>query len=67
MFFPSDSRGFTFLAQSLQHPWPKGVVGDLGPSAVILGKFTCLPYFIGSITEHFQLSGDCKGCLEGLW
>ncbi|XP_034528434.1 putative ATP-dependent RNA helicase TDRD12 [Ailuropoda melanoleuca] len=33
-----NSRGFTFLAQSLQHLWPKGVVGDLGPSAVILDK-----------------------------
>lgn len=48
MFFLSDSHGLTFLAQSLQHPWPKGGVGDLGPSAVILGKFTHLPYFVAS-------------------
>ncbi|VFV32584.1 tudor domain-containing protein 12 [Lynx pardinus] len=33
-----NSHGLTFLAQSLQHPWPKGVVGDLGPTAVILDK-----------------------------
>ncbi|XP_025281014.1 putative ATP-dependent RNA helicase TDRD12 isoform X1 [Canis lupus baileyi] len=33
-----NSHGLTFLAQSLQHPWPKGGVGDLGPSAVILDK-----------------------------
>ncbi|GAB5582218.1 putative ATP-dependent RNA helicase TDRD12 isoform X5 [Prionailurus iriomotensis] len=31
-----NSHGLTFLAQSLQHPCPKGVVGDLGPTAVIL-------------------------------
>ncbi|XP_007165118.2 putative ATP-dependent RNA helicase TDRD12 isoform X1 [Balaenoptera acutorostrata] len=29
------SSGLTFLAKSLQHPWPKGV-GDLGPTARIL-------------------------------
>ncbi|XP_058385058.1 putative ATP-dependent RNA helicase TDRD12 isoform X2 [Diceros bicornis minor] len=33
-----NSHGLTFLAQSRQHPWPKGVVGDLGPTAAILGK-----------------------------
>ncbi|XP_073651855.1 putative ATP-dependent RNA helicase TDRD12 isoform X6 [Tursiops truncatus] len=29
------SSGLTFLAKSLQHPWPKGV-GDLGPTSRIL-------------------------------
>ncbi|XP_032181732.1 putative ATP-dependent RNA helicase TDRD12 isoform X1 [Mustela erminea] len=33
-----NSHGLTFLAQSLQHLWPKGVVGDLGPTAMILDR-----------------------------
>ncbi|XP_064438106.1 putative ATP-dependent RNA helicase TDRD12 [Mirounga angustirostris] len=33
-----NSRGLTFLAQSLQHPGPKGGVGDLGPAAMYLDK-----------------------------
>nr|XP_001915639.3 putative ATP-dependent RNA helicase TDRD12 isoform X4 [Equus caballus] len=33
-----NSRGLTSLAQSLQHPWPKGVVGGRGPTAAILDK-----------------------------
>ncbi|XP_027473623.1 putative ATP-dependent RNA helicase TDRD12 isoform X4 [Zalophus californianus] len=33
-----NSHGLTFLAQSLQHPGPKGVVGDLGPTAIYLDK-----------------------------
>ncbi|XP_030889936.1 putative ATP-dependent RNA helicase TDRD12 isoform X7 [Leptonychotes weddellii] len=33
-----NSRGLTFLAQSLQHPEPKGGVGDLGPAAMYLDK-----------------------------
>ncbi|XP_015988730.2 putative ATP-dependent RNA helicase TDRD12 isoform X5 [Rousettus aegyptiacus] len=32
------SHGLTFLAQSLQHPWPKHVLGDIGPTAMILDK-----------------------------
>ncbi|XP_077919211.1 putative ATP-dependent RNA helicase TDRD12 isoform X3 [Halichoerus grypus] len=33
-----NSRGLTFLAQSLQRPGPKGVVGDPGPAAMYLDK-----------------------------
>ncbi|XP_054553035.1 putative ATP-dependent RNA helicase TDRD12 isoform X2 [Talpa occidentalis] len=33
-----NSHGLTFLARSLQHPWPKKVVGHLGPAAVTLDK-----------------------------
>ncbi|XP_059523029.1 putative ATP-dependent RNA helicase TDRD12 [Myotis daubentonii] len=32
------SHGLTFLAQSLQHLWPKRVVSDPGPTATILDK-----------------------------
>ncbi|CAK6436899.1 unnamed protein product [Pipistrellus nathusii] len=32
------SHGLTFLAQSLQHSWPKRVVSDPGPTATILDK-----------------------------
>ncbi|XP_047567057.1 putative ATP-dependent RNA helicase TDRD12 isoform X6 [Lutra lutra] len=33
-----NSHGLTFLAQSLQHRWPKGVAGELGPTALILDR-----------------------------
>ncbi|XP_062966000.1 putative ATP-dependent RNA helicase TDRD12 [Cynocephalus volans] len=33
-----NSQGLNFLAQSLQHTWCKGVVGDLGPTATVLDK-----------------------------
>ncbi|XP_029780118.1 putative ATP-dependent RNA helicase TDRD12 [Suricata suricatta] len=33
-----SSHGVTFLAQSRQHPWPKGGAGGLGPTAVVLDK-----------------------------
>lgn len=55
MFSLSDSHDLTFLAQSRQHPWPKAVVGDLGPAAVILGKFICVRRFVGSIKDHSAL------------
>ncbi|KAK2492499.1 hypothetical protein MC885_007932 [Smutsia gigantea] len=33
-----NGHGLAFLAQSLQHPWPRGVVRDLAPSAAKLDK-----------------------------
>ncbi|XP_017522683.3 putative ATP-dependent RNA helicase TDRD12 isoform X2 [Manis javanica] len=33
-----NAHGLAFLVPSLQHPWPRGVVRDLAPTATILDK-----------------------------
>ncbi|XP_039087827.1 putative ATP-dependent RNA helicase TDRD12 [Hyaena hyaena] len=67
-----NSHDLTFLAQSRQHPWPKAVVGDLGPAAVILDKtINCSTGSLGGLSkkksekkqQHISLK-DINKCAE---
>ncbi|XP_061028786.1 putative ATP-dependent RNA helicase TDRD12 [Eubalaena glacialis] len=51
------SSGLTFLAKSLQHPWPKGV-GDLGPTARILD--TAIKCNMDSLRDSPQKKSEKK-------
>ncbi|XP_067573979.1 putative ATP-dependent RNA helicase TDRD12 [Pseudorca crassidens] len=51
------SSGLTFLAKSLQHPWPKGV-GDLGPTSRILG--TAIKYNTDSLRDSPKKKSEKK-------
>ncbi|XP_059855058.1 putative ATP-dependent RNA helicase TDRD12 isoform X2 [Delphinus delphis] len=51
------SSGLTFLAKSLQHPWPKGV-GDLGPTSRILD--TAIKYNTDSLRDSPKKKSEKK-------